>query len=383
MYLYFIVLCVLSVGVFLEVISPKKLEKSWGFLWIVLSVFLMCRYGQGSDYTGYQTLYEQIIQMRNLGLLSGIHTEIGWKVLCLTTYAFSLQFFQFVMMISIIELFFLYRFIKLYCPYKIFALFLIFPTLYLTYLFSALRQGLVICIFLGGLLPLLLHKKYVCYWLGCFLCITIHMAALVFFFFPLIDRIKRLSLLHLFIILSIVIGLTISVTDIGQGLSSLFQHHMEYYYNNTRNEMFIPLCERIISYLVVFFLFIRYRRCNPKATNLDLLNKLMKLYLVGMIMYGLWLWIPLIASRLSCPLKALEIALVCQMMSSGSLRKIIYLYFIPLVFVMYFKNMNSYIQQGRYRRSVTVVNFPYVSIFNRKDILKWRDVHAAAQGILD
>ena len=161
--MYIVVLILLIIAV----ISPKILRVNIDIvyrpLFILLTLLLCLRYGQGSDYFSYKYLYElssgsfKFDDYFKYLLIS--HGQILWQTLTFISNVLCLNYEYFVVLLSVFEMLLLSRFIEKFCyNNKCFALLLLYPTIYLTYLHSAYRQGLVVCIFLGIMLCLINNK---------------------------------------------------------------------------------------------------------------------------------------------------------------------------------------------------------------------------------
>ena len=375
MYIYLVLFLCVLLGALAEMLFPKSISKTWGVVFALLVVAFVLRYGQGTDYFGYQFIYDHMDSWRELTSYagSGIHSEVGWKILCIVSNKLGLSFVSFTVCLSLFESFLLYRFVKLFCPYKLFALFLLFPTFYLTYLCSALRQGLMLVLFLGWLLPLLLKGKTWKYLLGCLVCASIHKVSMVLLAAPLVLRVPQLKTLHGLVIASFAVGIFIAFSGLGAALLPFMPGEAVGYYD-PKEVLSFPVIERILTYFIVAIMFHWYRKCHPEEDYTDLINCL-KLYAFGTILYGFLCWIKLLSSRAGYPFKVLEIVLICNMLSQKNIRLILCAYLLPFGTLMYFKNMDSYLEQGGYSLSVNAVNFPYVSIFNQRQIFWYRDVN--------
>lgn len=374
MYIYLVLFCCVAVGALAEMLFPKAITRAWGVLFALLAAAFVLRYGQGTDYFGYQILYEYQTSWHDMlyGIGASFHSEIGWKMLCVLGNSLGLSFSSFVACLSVFESFLLYRFIKLFCPYKLFALFLLFPTFYLTYLFSALRQGLILVLFLGWLLPLLLQGKTKKYLLGCLVCMLIHKVSAVLLVAPFVLHLHKLKTCHAWVVLAYAAGVFIALSGLGALFVPFMPQEAAHYYD-PKEVISLPVMERFVTYFLVAVTFHWYRKSHPQQDFTQLIN-CMKLYAFGTILYGLVCWIPLLSSRAGYPFKALEIVLICNMLSQKNIRLILCAYLLPFGTVMYFKNMNSYIEQGGYSPAVNAVNFPYVSMFNQRQIFWYRNL---------
>ena len=94
-----------------------------------------------------------------------------------------------VALLGLLQMVLLTRFLGRYCRRKVLALLLCWHTLYLTYFFSILRQGLALAMLLGLLLPWLERKRFGRYFLGCAACALLHSSALILVLLPLLQLI--------------------------------------------------------------------------------------------------------------------------------------------------------------------------------------------------
>lgn len=379
MYIYFAFFILLVVSSIIEYFHESTNKKLFYFLFAIFALMLCLRYGQGTDYISYNQTFNIVpptlnpITLKHLSLPQ----EIGWLELNGLFKLLRFPFEGLVFFVSLIEIFFLLRFFNHFCKYKILALTLSYPTLYLTYMFSALRQGLVTCVFLGLLLDFYLNKKYLKYVIACLILATIHSSALVLlviliFKTDIINECGTLNFKYIAIIGgSWIIGIMMYFAGHFVAFSSIpfIPGRIAIYLGNTSFSI-ASIGERIISYIFVVILI-----SNKTELTKDI-RKVFYVYTLGFIMYGLIFWNPLIASRTCFALKAVEIILISNLLyynNSYKLNKAVrFVVIIVLTSTMYFKNINSYIEQGSYDSNVNMINYPYVSLI-KKDISSYRN----------
>lgn len=157
----------------------------------VFSVMLVCRYGQGTDYFNYLLNYALLPEYGvDITRYQYIHGEIGWLLWGNCFRASGLPYECFIASVSIIQLAALHRFCRVCDVRDIFVLLWVYPTVYLTYFFSGMRQGLVIAIFLGFMLPMLERRNYVGYILLGIVMISIHGGSFVLLLLPVVMKIS-------------------------------------------------------------------------------------------------------------------------------------------------------------------------------------------------
>lgn len=354
MSLYIIIFFILLIFSAITLITKRYDDLIYWICFFILTVFACLRFGQGTDYSSYESLY--IIAPDNfadIGLYNRIaHGEIGWKYLMIFCKIIGLKFKYFVSIYTFIEMLLLNRFINKFCPYKTIALLLAYPTLYLTYIFSLLRQGMVVLIFLGILYSLLINNKLFKYFIISLFMISFHKSAITLLFVPLIVKLKIKTIFIMFtcsFIISILIGL----------------------WNGNLLTSWEPLLLRIIILAFVAYLYRVYRQ-----EKYDFIMDLtLKIYLYGQTLYFLfWSADVTWGSRMAYQFLVLDIFIITFMLlnlkkSRGRIFTIVVLF----TTFMFFKNMDSYIWQSNYYSDVTVFNFPYITIFNENDMWKYRD----------
>ena len=369
----------LIVYVFLLILATVSFfkKKDYNVLFIVsavvMTLFLVLRYGQGTDYFSYVRLYEEapggIIAAKNFWIKSP-NIEIGWKLLETAFQAIKTPFSVFMGVIGTSSVLLLCRFAVKCCPgARTFALLLAYPTLYLTYLFSGIRQGLMVCVFLGLMLPFLLEKKYWQYFAVGIPCFFIHNTSIVVLVAPIVIFLSRkvilwllagCSLLGVLISAPFVIALMNRVSDmLGKGD----------YFNSFSGVSWVALAERFITFALIAFMFFKYQKQN----NDKIMELVFKIYCYGFGIYLLLCSAPMVASRLMFPLKSVEIMLAAVIIvKMPKWRLPVFVFFAALTAVMTWKNLGNYIEQGFY--TCKTQNYPYVSILHENGtIFNWRD----------
>lgn len=372
MYIYLIVFIILVFSSLIEFHNMKTPRWLYYILMVILIAMFCLRYGQGTDYQAYKYIYNSVAASLNPAaiLQSSGHGEIGWLYINAVFKILHIPFMYMILFISLIASIFFARFINKFCEYKILALTISYPTLYLTYMYSAIRQGLIICVFLGLLLDLFLQKKWKSYFLIVFILTLIHSSALSFLLPILIKGEYELNhKMILFIIISWIIGLLLYL--FGKSIISLlsFLPGSFSYYLMESNLSIISIIERLVMFLFTCYLF------SNKVGVPDFIKKVFNVYCIGMMIYGLFIWNPLISSRFCYPFKALEILLISNLINPKGAylfnKYVVVSFLLSLSSVMYLKNVNAYIEQGEYYSFVNKFNYPYVSLLT-EDIGKYR-----------
>lgn len=353
--------------------NKKNDETTYKILFIILLGMLCLRYGQGTDYIGYQLHYSLCPSELNSSYFSANGTfEKGYRFLMNVCKSIGFSFELFVALISIFEMLMLNRFIKKYCGHKCIALLLFFPSFYLTYYFSALRQGIALSIFIGLGVPLIMDKKWLKYIILTFVVASIHKSAYVMLLIPLLINIKPKSLL---IIAVIMLGAAIVLNAVGI-YSSIANLLDKAAYENS-GIGWSAIVRKAVEFVLVIILY------KDRPDNDDFLNIILKIYYIGIIVAMFFYNNALILGRLTIYFDVMLIALVSTAINNVALPNIavhrlsshaLWTYTIAVILLtgfMTIRNIDSYVSQGRYYNE-NFLRYPYISIFEKEDLYSYR-----------
>ena len=226
-------------AIFLAHLSQFKSKgRFFELSFILLTIVASIQYGYGTDYFTYYDLWEE--QYRELDIKDFLESffepkgwvEPGWMLLN-AILGFNNGFFVLIAIISIVENFIYYRFIKEYVPAKwrwlsVF-LYVGMDNLYLIN-FSMLRQGLVVSLFVAEIM-LMNKKKLLPAVVLMVFALTIHMSAVIcipfisLYFLQLKNtRTIAVMLLFLTIIIFIFKGIIIGVLNMMTSIEELSKY---------------------------------------------------------------------------------------------------------------------------------------------------------------
>lgn len=340
---------------------------------LILFLFLTMRYGQGTDYFAYEYLFNYWKGISDINEflteLNYIHGELLWSWLGnIFNEKFKLDFQYFVCLLALIGVFELYQYFNRYCQAnKMWAILLAFPTLYLTYMFSGVRQALVICTFMGVMLPLLEKKRLLKYYLCAFIMMFIHSSAIALFIIPVVIMF-RVKALFLGILISLIVGIMLGAS-MSQIVSETIPIRNILARMGALHVFFPAIAERFLM-----FVFISYLYHKKKFMNSSTDKMFYKIYMCSVMIYLLFINYSLVASRLSVAPRMVEIALILHCINKlPKMRGAICCIILILNVAMYCKNINAYINQGGYH-NVNIFTYPYVSIYNKDMIHRYIQV---------
>ena len=180
----FIVILTSIIALFLTYLDSRRILPRGMKLGFILVTFLACiHYDYGNDYMAYYDIYKDIVNIKfNLyDILSGeTYKEPGWALLC---YFFKPLggFFTMVAVLNLLQNIIVYNVIKSNVDHNwwpLAAFIYLFSTSFYLLNFSMMRQGLVICVFLG-VWRYIKEKKVLLSLIIIFLCSMIHKSALL------------------------------------------------------------------------------------------------------------------------------------------------------------------------------------------------------------
>lgn len=338
--------------------DPKWERISYGLSFLCLASFLTLRYAQGTDWLAYNYIFMSApvtINLNSIYYTEAFHSEFGWKIINNLWRSLGFDFISLSILISVLEMYFLGRFLKRYSPNRALNLVLACPVIYFVYFFSALRQGLVVAVFLGLMLPMLENEQHGKFILLDLLLSTIHSGALALL---LLLVVQKIQIKHIF-------TLIVASVCIGVGLSFVLQYIVSLigisYETSGANPL--ALIYRLVIYSITVML---YSGRNSVDTSSKLL---FKCYSIGFCIYLVFMSNELISSRLAAPLLAIECALLPALLKGQSRQgSVLLLCIISMCLVMYLKNISAAIDQSKYIEEISVFNYPYISVFNTSDI---------------
>ncbi len=354
---------------------------------IILMVMLCFRYGQGTDYHAYEVQYSYVNIATSYLINALDHGELGWYILLFVFKKLGCSFSVFLGILSFVMMASTIRVINRYSPYRILSLLILYPTFYLTYYYSAIRQGVVLSVFLGFGIQWLIEKKYIRYVLMVIGLLMLHSSALVLFIIPVALLIKDKKPTK-YIIGALVFMAIVGYSGILYSFAARLGLHLSYF---TVSISVLAMLLRMILFYIVYTMYKATRNEFDNDTRIE--DVLYYIYLVGFILYIMFAFSGTLSQRMTMPMKGIEIILIPMLAAkmysyrregiiNGS-KPFLYLkiggssVLLAMVLVVLaldvemIKNINSYLVQGNYYDWVNVFNYPYVSVFNKEEIFNY------------
>ena len=374
--LYIVILGIIAVCTVITLVKPEYDKWLYYVCLAVMTLFLMLRFGQGTDYPGYLCIYETAdVVFGPEGsfsqYLNMIHAEIGWKLCMVLFKFFDMDFWIVTAFFAAITMWPTHIAISNFCgKYRVVALLLLYPTVYLTYYFSGIRQGFAMAMFFGILLKRAIDKKYISYVLGVILLSTIHTASLCYLIVPIVLILNK-KYFVLGAVLSTVFSMAMILDPVRELITNIaVSIGASSGYFGEPSISWFSLLER---FLMLGFILLLYRQVKQREVLQERIDPLLKIWITGFLIYICLLSNSFVSSRLAIMFKMGEFLLIPILLEEAQvkIRNLVVASILGLSALMSYKNINSY--ASAYYEGISGVNYPYVSIFNRQNILQYRE----------
>lgn len=373
--MWYITVCLfLTLSSIVEFSNRKPTRKRlFNFTWLVLTIMLVFRYGQGTDYYEYLITYERVDNEGSFFFNALDHGEIGWYILNLVGAKLGLSFYVFNGIISFVDMLMIRQFIIKYSPYNVFSLLIFYPTYYLTGCYSTIRQGLALCVFLGIGISLLVERKTLKYFIMVFFLTLIHTSCIAFAILPFFLDIRKNKYYLILGAIALLVGLKYIDTFVNiESVSGYVGSQVSY----------AGILVRVILFGIILRLYTL--PCLSEEQNAGLEKLLFKICVVGFIISLVFYNSATLSQRLTMPFKAVEMALLpiliyrnqnyLAAIKNKVKSQMVSLLFVLIILIMnveFVKNIYSYIEQGNYYSWVTPVDYPYCSVFDQSEIRRY------------
>jgi len=367
--MYYLAYFLVIVGCLREIVRGKRDRKYFNFCYVILTLMAVFRFGQGTDYFSYEALYKAISQTSFIESLMIVNGDIGYGFLCNIGIFLGMPFALFCACISLGMMALFYKFLTRTCNYSMFGLLAFVSVIYMIYVYSIIRQGVVMSIYFGTLFPVLQRRRYLVYSIGVIMIATIHASALLLLTFPVIQRFP----IQKFYV-PIFLG-SIAVMFLSSNITRLIpvefiRQRLENYEGVSTGNIVLARMMRIVIILPLIFLSPSIRKDKEIALYRNYM-------LIGFLFYSVFSFSEMTCSRVWGYFLGFECALISHF--SLDLKKVqkrfaILSYYSMILVVMWFKDIGAAIDQGSYR-NCGVFTYPYFSVFESiENVAEYRDV---------
>lgn len=384
--LYIIVFLIITISAIIAYIYPKYDKQLYYISFIALTAFLCLRFGQGTDWPGYMRIFNQAEYALNpeYGFRyyhNLAHSEIGWKFLMVLFNLVKFPFWVVTSSIGLLSMLSIHLGIKSFnLKYKTMALVLLYPTIYLTYFFSGIRQGLVMSIFFGVLLKKLIEKKYAFYLIGVIILSTLHKVSLIYLIVPIVLLVKT-KYFKLGFFMSLIISILLFVEPIQilfKNIATLCGISVTYF--DSAQLSIFSLGERVLMLLIILVLW--HQNIKNNTNIIKKAAPFMRIYFIGFIIYICLCSNTLISSRVAIMFKMSEVFLIPLLLEceKNKISKMCFTIVFCVSTLMMYKNLEFYAGND-YEARMRGYNLPYISVFNQDEIWEYRERDLNNHGI--
>lgn len=309
MYFYsisFVILLILSTfEVFQNNFSNKQVKKTLLILiTFILAIFSGIRYGVGTDFKTYFDIFRIVESASPESAYQNI--EEGFKVIIVFLKSLNFSPYSLFFIFSLLLLLFISRGVEKNSRYPFLSIFLFFLTFLINYVFNALRQGIVMAIFIY-LLPDFKEKRFWKVLLFSLLAVTIHKTAvfiivsyILYVFYLEKSTYIVLTLLSLVYFFNNTAFVNLFIRVIPSVFSNVLVSHMEKFSGSVDLTSFLL---RIVI-LGIFLFHYDYLKDNVHF------RRLFNVYFFGFLFYVLFSFQDVFATRINMFFRILEIILL-------------------------------------------------------------------------
>lgn len=329
--------------------KPEYRKTAFYVILLFLTAMVCLRYGQGVDYFGYRSNYYG----------DDLHDEIGYYLISKWFMGIGCSFEVFTFLVAAFQMVCVWRAVVTWTDYSMLSLLLLYPTIFLTYLFAGGRQGTVIIFFIGFMLKWLQEDKWIRYLIAVAALCTIHSMAIVLLPIVIIKKVPVKWLLLLTIAAGV--GGCIIYFLPASAFAFIKIVALQYYIQEVSFSWY-GFSERAVMMGLLSVMMYRLHK-EGKTDRDDIL--LYRIYCYGFMLTVLFFPWSMLSSRMGAPMKATEILLLPMLLKKcDRYRKWIFTYLICYVWLMTTKNLFMYVVQGGYI-GYNALTYPYISVFNK------------------
>lgn len=366
--MYYIALALILIGVIRECLSCKTDKMYFGFCFMFIALMACFRYGQGTDYFGYNAIFNEFSYSLSSGggFFSSVHSEYGYRLLMCLAIWLKIPYWLFMMLATGVMMIFCYSFLRRSCECSMLSLLLFYVYFYMVYGVSGTRQGLATSIFLCFAYPKLereeLRKQDIfAYELMILFASLFHASVLVLALLPLVNRLT-ISSTGYFLTFIVCVGILLAKINVTAYLpiGSLAARMEDY--GATTDTSWLALFSR--SFLVLPLLFYKQESSWWFERN-------KKYFFLGFVIYSILSFNEMTATRAWAYFYSILFLLIPSIVfNDRSVKSRYYIvFYILLAVFMWFKDINAAMHQGKYV-NCNIFTYPYVSIFEGNEVLK-------------
>lgn len=345
-----------------------------------LFIFFSLRYGQGTDYLTYLSIYANVQPLSAFPSYAAFQynkIEVGFFYLMSFFRMLHAHYVVFVACVTLFSLLMIDRFLRRFTTLPIFGLTCFFAVYSLVYMESGIRQLISLSIALGWVFPAWQQRRRISALAGIAVATLMHNSAIVMLLVLLLRKENTIFFIDwkkktIAIVLAIGAALVFVVNFVNlMPVISLLPARHEYtissYYLENNHVSITALANRALFMAIVFFLALRAKN------EMSLREKfLFNLYVLGFCVYVAFMSFDLIASRTNVYFRIVEIALIPALMVRNrdfvSRLRVAFPAMLLLISFLYVKDISAVMDYAEYYNSKPW-EYPYITIFNSERLL--------------
>ncbi len=371
--IYILILFIISFSTLISVLLNRDFKILTIIIFFIITVMSIFRYGSGTDYFGYEyhylvnpiSLYDAVYYNSNI--------NIGYRVLMAFFKSNGVNFQIFIGIISLFMMsIYLYVIVK---NSKIYIIsLLIFYSLYQAiYVESAIRQGIAMSIFFIAFFIFYKENKKKEYIFLIIIGGMFHYSVFIAITVPIIDIFyKKFFSNFLF---NIVISVISIICFLLKGDLILIKVLNYLGLNINYSSGTLNILAILLRIVIILFLFLLYKfSCENRVDNFN--KKCIYIYFINTLIFIAFSNMGIL-SRATDILCLIDVILIPNLIWANNNKLIKLLGIIFIIFVMntnFIKDKISFLNQGSYFDK-NILNYPYVSVFNKNDIAKYRVIN--------
>lgn len=345
-----------------------------------LFIFFSLRYGQGTDYLTYLSIYANVQPLSSFPSYAAFQynkIEVGFFYLMSFFRMLNAHYVVFIACVTLFSLLMIDRFLRRFTSLPIFGLTCFFSVYSLVYMESGIRQLISLSIALGWVFPAWQQRRRISALAGIAVATLMHNSAIVMLLVLLLRKENTLFFIDwkkktVAVVIAIGAALVFVFNFINlMPVISLLPARLEYtissYYLENNHVSITALGNRTLFMAIVFFLALRAKN------EMSLREKfLFNLYVLGFCLYVAFMSFDLIASRTNVYFRIVEIALIPALMVRNrdfvSRLRVAFPSMLLLISFLYVKDISAVMDYAEYYNSKPW-EYPYITIFNSERLL--------------
>lgn len=356
----------------INIFDKRKFDNLFIFLSILITIICSIRYGGGTDYFAYGWHFYQIPPNIIKAINYDSHIDVGFRFIISIFRMLNLNYEVFICIISIFMLLCYIHVINNYSENKILSLFVLFCSYYLIYIESALRQGLVMSIFIVAFYKYINDNNLKSYIIIMLISSLIHKVALISLIVPIIKviytKVGNSKKINIIILLFSVFMFLIKGDVLLVNIVKYIGINIPYV---TGEYSVLAILVRVILFSI---LYISYKLSDEeKISDIDKFQ--VYLYFINTCIFII-LSNNQTLSRIYDFISIIEIIVLVNFVTkikNKIINTLILIVYMSILSTLFLKDLNANIYQGNYYKA-GILNYPYVTIFDKDKIFEYRNV---------